>query len=90
MIRLPPLYPHKTNKFRERLNNTIQLGKIDKDKLLEDYNNKIFQLNRKFYKPPPPKVQPLSLNDIAIKILNPEQLKEFKSKYPKLSELEKK
>ena len=88
MIRLPPLYPHKTNKFRDRVNKMIESSKTDKDKVLEDYNNKIFQLNRKYYKPPPPK--PLSLNDIAIKILNQEQLQEFKSKYPKLSELEKK
>ncbi len=88
MIRLPPLYPHKTNKFRDRVNNMIESSKTDKDKVLEDYNNKIFQLNRKYYKPPPPK--PLSLNDIAIKFLNDEQLLEFKSKYPKLTELEKK
>ncbi len=85
MIRLPPL--DIKPKFRDRVSKEIQPYKKSKDINLLEYNDKIFQLNKKFYKPPPAK--PLSLNDIAIKILNEQQLKEFKSKYPKLSELEK-
>jgi hypothetical protein len=89
MIRLPPLETKPVkNQFRDRIGKEIQPYKKNKDISLLEYNDRIFQLNRKYYKPPPPK--PLSLNDIAIKILNDEQLLEFKSKYPKLSELEKK
>lgn len=58
-----------------------------KKDVLTDYTQKVFDLNRKYYKP---KLKPISLSDIAFQLLDAKQLIEFKSKYPKLSELEKK
>jgi hypothetical protein len=57
-----------------------------KKEVLSDFHQKVFELNRKYYKP---KLKPISLNDIALKLLDEKQLLEFKSKYPKLAELEK-
>ena len=63
------------------------IKRVNSKKDLSDYTQKVFELNRKYYKP---KLKPISLSDIALQLLDDKQLIEFKSKYPKLAELEKK
>ena len=63
------------------------IKRVNSKKDLSDYTQKVFELNRKYYKP---KLKPISLSDIALQLLDDQQLIEFKSKYPKLAELEKK
>ena len=79
--KLPPIQQkHRgENHFRERATKATQPYKPNIDTDLLSYNDKVFLLNRKFYKP---KVKPLSLNDIALKILDKDALEEYKKKYP--------
>ena len=82
-IILPPINPSSRNKASKM----IESNKTEKNTSLIDYNDRIFQLNRKYYKPPPPK--PMSLSDIALQLLDKKQFIEFRKMYPKLAELEK-
>ena len=80
---VPKLPPLKRVNSKKELSDDEQSSK----QRVTSYHQKVFELNRKYYKP---KLKPISLSDIALQLLDDKQLIEFKSKYPKLAELEKK
>ena len=76
-----------TLKFKQMVLNSVAEKKKIQNKQktkkdLLDYNDTIFQLNKKYQKPEPFQ---LSLNEIAKKLLNKEQLIDFNNKFPQLS-----
>ena len=85
--KLPPL------KLKQMVLNSVaekkQIQNKQKTKKdLLDYNDTIFQLNKKYQKQLPEKKEKpfrLSLNEIAKKLLDKEQLIDFNNKFPHLS-----